>query len=428
MNNDFNPIELATTSKTFCIMPWIHQYVGPVGDIKPCCVYQHEAELGSLKENTLEEIWNSDASKQLRLKLLNNEIEPNCNRCEHIDVRTGLNQKFFQKNKDIVQSTLSDGSIAEHKLVYMDVRFNNLCNFSCRTCSPHFSTNWVMDYRKLHNLANTENTNLFHDGYHFPGKTEAQALEEILPHLKNMQEIYFAGGEPMMQEEHYKVLQKLIEVDNVNCIIRYNTNFSKLKLGQHDVIEYWKHFDNIYLCTSIDGSHSKAEYWRHGTDWQTIVDNRIRLMNEIPNIPFHIAYTLSWVNAHNLVEFHKEWIELGYLTPNNIDISLLAGPEYYSLQNIPDWKKQQIETLFREHMKWLVSLDKPTDLVVSLYEAAITYMWKISGDVNENLKHFNRITTKLDSLRQESFFETFPEHIDILDYMTLNNLRATFDY
>ena len=73
MTTEFNPTELAYASKTFCIMPWVHQYVGPTGDVKPCCVYQHEAELGNLKHDTLKEIWNSDATKELRLKLLNNE-------------------------------------------------------------------------------------------------------------------------------------------------------------------------------------------------------------------------------------------------------------------------------------------------------------------------------------------------------------------
>lgn len=425
MDNEFNPAELAKSSKTFCIMPWVHQYAGPTGDIKPCCVYEHQYELGNLKNNTLKEIWNSSESKDLRLKLLNGEMHVACNRCEHVDARPNLNNKFLHKNIDTVASTLPDGTVEEHKIVYMDIRFNNLCNFSCRTCSPHFSTSWVTDFRKLHNITTKQEKN---DGFQYPGNTEEQVLNEILPHLGHMQEIYFAGGEPMMQIEHYEVLKNLVELGNTDCRIRYNTNFSRLQLGEHDVIDYWKKFNNILLCVSIDGSHTRAEYWRHGTDWDIIVANRTRLLEELPNIEFHIAYTLSWVNAHDLVKFHKEWIELGYLKPNNIDVSLMTGPDYYVLYNIPDWKKEQIEKLFREHIEWLRQLDESAEHVISLYESAIAFMWKTPDRLNETIKHFSRITKKLDEIRDENFFDTFSEHDDMKQYMTDNNLHATFDY
>ena len=51
MSEEFKPLELAKKSKTFCILPWIHQYVGPPGDVKPCCVYEHQQEIGNLKKN-----------------------------------------------------------------------------------------------------------------------------------------------------------------------------------------------------------------------------------------------------------------------------------------------------------------------------------------------------------------------------------------
>lgn len=410
MTTSFNPVQLARDSKTFCVMPWIHQYVGPVGDIKPCCVYQHEAELGNLKQNSLKEIWNSDASKELRVKMLNNEVESNCKWCDQNDVRSGFNKKYFERNKDIFESTLPDGSVPEHKLLYMDVRFNNLCNFSCRTCSPHFSTSWVMDFRKLHDITTKQEKN---DGLQYPGNTEDHALEEISPHLSTMQEIYFAGGEPMMQEQHYIVLQKLIDIGNTNCLIRYNTNFSRLSLGQHDVLEYWKKLKKVSVCASIDGSYKKAEYWRHGTDWDVIVNNRKRLLQELPDLDFQITYTLSWINAHNLVEFHREWIELGYVDANKLHVSKLTGPEQYSLVNIPNWKKEQIEKVFRDHIEWLSQLPVPTDYARTQYEEAIEFMWQEPKDLNASLNYFKTMNSKLDDIRNENFFETFPEHQDL---------------
>jgi len=159
---DITPVEKALTSKTFCIYPWIHQYVGPDGEVKPCCIYEPNGPgVGSMKVNTLKEVWNNDNTKQMRLDMLNGIEVSGCSMCNNrVGVtkvhRDETNELWFEKNKDIVNQTQDDGTLPEHKLRYIDARFNNLCNFKCRTCTPHFSTSWNEDYQKSRNL-NDEN-------------------------------------------------------------------------------------------------------------------------------------------------------------------------------------------------------------------------------------------------------------------------------
>ena len=441
-NSTFNPLEKAKTSRTFCILPWIHQYVGPPGDVKPCCVYEHKEQIGSLKENTLKEIWNNDATKAMRLKFLNGEEDPNCGRCNsrvelEAEFKNKFNDDFFKNNKEnqaVVAATNPDGSLDEHRLVYMDVRFNNLCNLGCRSCGPHFSTSWIVDSRKLYNKKVKEGMD---DEFQFPGKTEDQALSEMTPHLPTMESVYFAGGEPLMQKEHYEVLNKLVELGNSGCHIRYNTNFTKFTMGaKHDVVEYWKRFKNVNVNASLDGSHAKAEYWRYGTVWTDIVANRERMLQEVPHVRFNIGFTLSWPNAINLIEFHREWVELGYIHPDNILINVLDGPSYYSLKNIPDWKKAKLEAVFRDQIQWLESKGASRQTIF-MYETAIGFMYQQrallsqtvpEGGLHDSLKNFSRITKKLDAIRGESFFDVFPEHLDIKDYMTEHGLHDEFDY
>lgn len=433
--NEFDPLSMAKTSKTFCVFPWVHQYVGPPGDVKPCCVYDGSKQLGSLKENTLKEIWNNDNTKEMRLQFLRGEQHPNCsicnNRAEIGDAfYNEYNKIFFENNpkvQEIVANTNIDGSLSDHQLFYIDVRFNNLCNLKCRSCAPHFSTSWVSDHRKLYNRTEKREID---DGYQFPGQTEEQALEEIIPHLATAEIIYFAGGEPLMQKEHYEVLNKLIELENFDVEIRYNTNFSNFKLKNYDnVIEYWKKFKNISVNASLDGSHKKAEYWRSGTVWEDVVNNRKRIMEECPHVRFNISFTLSWPNAHNLVEFHREWVELGYINHDNIMINPLDTPPYYCLKNLPDFKKKEIESLFLNQIDWLKSSGTYHN-TVNRYENAIKFMY---SDVNkepleESMKFFSRITKKLDSIRNESFFDVFPEHRNIEQYLIENKLDDEFNY
>jgi radical SAM protein with 4Fe4S-binding SPASM domain len=440
MSTQFDPLALAKTSKTFCIFPWIHQYVGPPGDVKPCCVYKYTDEIGSLKENTLEEIWNNDRTKQMRLNFLNGVQDPSCAICNNREADFGsaykneYNIKFFDKDEtiqQIVASTNIDGSLPEHKLFYIDVRYNNLCNLSCRSCAPHYSTSWILDHRKLYDLVIRRDKD---DGFQYPGKTEDQALEETLPQLVNAKCIYFAGGEPLMQKEHYEVLNKLIELENFDVEIRYNTNFNNFKLKKYDnVIDYWKKFKNVNVYASLDGSYEKAEYWRNGTIWNDVVANRKRMLEETPHVNFRIAFTLSWPNAFNLIEFHREWVELGYISPGDIMINPLDTPPYYCLKNIPDWKKREIEDKLNENIEWLKSFGKINEFnylhehVITQYDTAIKFMWSntdsYSSGLNESLKMFSHITTKLDKIRNQSFFDVYPEHNNIKNYLIHNQLN-----
>lgn len=433
--SNWNPLELAKTSKTFCIFPWIHQYVGPSGDVKPCCVYDYSSELGSLKENTLQEIWNNEKTKEMRLQFLKGEMNEGCTLCNsRIELNDQFyklfNEKFFDENEkiqNIVADTQQDGSVKEHKLFYIDVRFNNLCNLKCRMCAPHYSTSWFSDHKKLYDLKHAKETN--NSSYRYAGKTETQALEEIIPHLSHAEIIYFAGGEPLLQKEHYEVLNKLIELNKFDIEIRYNTNFNNLKIKDYpNVLEYWKKFNNVIVNASLDATDDRAEFWRSGTNWKNVIENRKMLTKECPNVTFNITLTLSWVNAYNLVSFHKEWVTLGYVLPENFLINPLDTPSYYCLKNIPLWKKQKIEELFLNHIKWLETHNCHRSIY--RYKTIIEFMYSdvSAKPIDESLKMFSKITKKLDSIRGESFFDVFTEHKDLHEYIIENNLDDEFDY
>ena len=214
MEESWDPIAKSEKSETFCILPWVHQYIGAQGDVKPCCIYQHKYELGNLKKNSLEEIFNNEETKKLRLDMLNGVKRPECKECTlkegvlRSTLRNSMNSRFTHKSLkqslDVLnqlKSTQPDGTVSTHKLFYMDVRFNNLCNFKCMTCSPVFSSSLIEEFNLVYNTKY---------GYSFAGKTEEDVFEQMRPHIPNLTNIYFAGGEPMMQKEHYQTLIECI--------------------------------------------------------------------------------------------------------------------------------------------------------------------------------------------------------------------------
>lgn len=430
------PLEKAKTSKTFCIYPWIHQYIGPPGDVKPCCNYLQNEQIGSMKENTLEEIWNNDATKQMRLDMLNGVEVSGCAICNlrqgivHKTYRDDANENFFTEDThDIINNTLNDGTLPEHKLLYMDARWNNLCNLKCRTCGPRFSTSWIDEHAKLYNLTKEDRLKT-EDVFTFSGKYEDQLYEEMEKHLPYVKRIYFAGGEPLMQKDHYKVLEKLIHLghtgtDGKPLTIHYNTNFSQLKLGKYQAIDLWKQFKDINIHASLDASHDKAEYWRKGTDWDIIVENRERLIRECPNVSFKISFTLSWVNAYNMCNFYKEWVIKEYIKPNHFLINLLDVPKHYCLKSIPTWKKNKIRKEFMDLISWIDKRKGPLQRIYPVHMInkitdAIAFMYSVdSGDEFLHKEDLLKIQSKLDLIRNENFWEMFPEHVDIKEFLNV---------
>jgi organic radical activating enzyme len=421
----FNPLELASTSRTFCILPFIHQYIGPGGDVTPCCVFNSNNKsinkavpLGSLKDDSLQDIWNNENTKELRLAVLTGKEHEGCYTCtSRLDLddayKDGFNKKFMAMNdvKKIVSLTQEDGKLEEHKLFYIDARWNNLCNLKCRTCGPSYSSSWIEDHKKLDNFSKAS--------FIFSGKTEKDLLDQMIKHLGTAKMIYFAGGEPMMQKEHYEVLKKLTEIENFDIDITYNTNLSQLKLkGYDEVYNYWKKFKNVEVAASIDGSYERAEYWRSGTKWKNIVENVQLIKNESPNVKFKIAFTISWVNAYNFTTLHKEWVEKGFIQVNDCNLNPLDFPDYYSLKNIPKWKKDEIEDILFKHIDWLKQFND-SSYIIHRINNVMNFMKSVNDEstVDRKLLTFDRMNGKLDTVRSEDFYQIFPEHQNISDYI-----------
>jgi len=398
---------LLTESKKFCIYPWVHLHAWPTGQAYPCCMSESVGQIGDCKTQSLEEIWNSDAMRTLRTNMLNEKNSPACVRCyeqEEAGFFSGRQSanKHHGHHIDRILETDSQGHFNRFEMTYWDIRYSNLCNLSCRSCGHIFSSSWYQDQAQLAGPEWAAKNKVLT----YAGKHKTDIWEQLIEHLDYVEQIYFAGGEPLLMEEHYNILDELDRRGRYDVRLLYNTNFTEVKLKDRWVFDYWKKFDSVAVGASLDAMGTQAEYIRKGTKWSTVEKNR-RLMLEIcPDVDFYISPTLSILNAWHLPQFHREWVEQGLIQPQDLNVNILQDPAYYRIDVANNHYKGLLQEKFERHLEWLRPRD-PLQRATVGFESAIKFM--NTTDNSHLLQKFWSRTQQLDDLRHENILDVLPE-------------------
>ena len=394
-------------SEHFCMMPWVHMHMWPAGYTYPCCMSDPDLPIGNTQDQSLQEIWNGEQLRNIRLNMLQDKPSKECRRCYELEesgmstLRTG-SLVNYPKHWDKVNSTQEDGSAGDVNLAYMDIRFSNLCNLKCRSCGPQFSSSWFEDHKQMYGkLDHPKILKVRDDMKNF--------MDELDPLLASVERVYWAGGEPLITDEHYKILDKWIEMGKRDVAMDYTTNFTQMRFKKKTAFEYWNAFDSVRVAASLDANHARGEYLRKNMDWDIVVQNRKDMIEQCPQVYFELTPTVSVYNVLNLPDFHKEWIEEGLLQPENIRINILLDPTYMRLQILPPWIKDRVRSRYAEHIAYLKQFDT-TKWVIKDYESILQFL---ETDRSDEIRMFLFKTQKVDRLRIENVFEIFPELEDI---------------
>jgi len=398
---------LLSQSKTFCMYPWIHLHAWPNGQAYPCCHAEPNPQFGSTRTQSLAEIWNGQPMKQLRQDMLAETPNRSCTRCYEQE-ESGFFSGRQSSNKhhghhiDRVAQTLPSGQFDQFEMTYWDIRFSNLCNLKCRSCGHIFSSQWYQDQAKLAGPEWKDRNTVLN----YAGRTETDMWTQLEPHLDYVEQIYFAGGEPLLMEEHYNILEELVRRNRFNVRLIYNTNFTHTDLKGRSVFEYWRQFENVAVGASLDGMGSTAEYIRKGTKWYDVVKNRHDMICTCPNVDFYISPTLSIMNAWHLPDFHKEWVSAGLIRAQDLNVNILQDPAHYRIDIAPAEYKQRLEEKYSKHLSWMSDRD-PLQRATQGFRSAIAFM--NATDNTQLIDTFWRKTHELDSIRNENILDVLPE-------------------
>lgn len=404
-------------SKHFCMMPWVHFHITQLGTVTPCCKtnWEESGSFGNINIQSVEEIWNGQAIRQFRSNLLHDRKDKRCQRC-YQDEEVGLyslrqvtNDNYLNKIERLT-ATQKDGYLPKpYQPLYWDIRFSNLCNFKCRICGHWASSKWFSDAKALNQeVSNQALTYSYHDFSDF--------MKELEKYVPDMEEIYFAGGEPLIMDEHLVILKLLQKYRKYEVKLRYNTNFSLLYHKGTYVPSLWDKFEHVLLCASLDDENGRGELQRKGQNWEQTIINRQTLAEKHPDIDFMLTPTISVFNAFNLPQLHKNWVDLKLIDVADCWPNTLDRPDYYNVKIFPLSLKEELIAQYKDYINWIKGCPtkKPQqkEMLIKRIQHCLNYM--LTDDWSDLIPVFREKTLALDVLRNESTADAIPQLKDLL--------------
>jgi hypothetical protein len=413
------------TSKTFCMHPFTGLATREDGAIKVCCRSQ---PVGWIQEQSLEDIWNNNAMQEVRRQVLCGERPEVCKPCFDLEDQgvESLRQRHINGVIPEARITLYPNALDSLRENYtmpfefptMEIKLNNLCNLKCRMCNPLDSTSW-QDWDEVKPFYEKENNYLVptvaklvrKPGQYIGPFDDTDnwwaSFEKLLPHFRRVE---FAGGEPLMDPQHYKILD-MLKPYGKNIELKYATNGTTLGIkGRRTIHDYWPHFRSVAVNVSIDGIHSVYEHIRSNSSFATVEEN-IKEIQKIPNVSRVVgAFTAQAGNILQAAECVDYFI-------NKMNIVFyshrVSYPNCLSAQVLPfDLKDLAIKRL------------QSVDLRVDSWEAVkknsllgtVTHQ-QIKDNINylqaKDQHHlwndFIEFNQKLDATRNQSLLDAVPE-------------------
>jgi len=325
---------------------------------------------------------------------------------------------------------------------YVEVSFSNLCNFKCSYCSPVYSSRWVEECEKhgpyltsgrFNDLSYYKRVNEL-PIHHSQPNPYVEAFWKWWPDLvKDLQVFRITGGEPLLSDDAYKVIDYLYEHPQPNLEFAVNTNgcipdklFDRFINGLKALLDEGK-IKKAHVFTSVDGWGKYAEYGRNGLNFEQWQRNVDRLLEEIPTLKVTIMCT---TNIFSIVEFKKlmEFVydrKVKYFnsernTSLTIDANILRWPQHQNLSILTE----EYTSCFDEALIYMKEKQEGIngndyhkgfyDFEVARLERLIEFM-KQGPNKSENInldkarEDFFIFVSEHDNRRNTNFLDTFPE-------------------
>jgi MoaA/NifB/PqqE/SkfB family radical SAM enzyme len=393
----------------FCVLPWVSLETSPIGTVRPCCLAEDEivdnaGEKFNLSTANFATIQNSHHMRKLRQEFIDGNQPETCRKCwqEETAGRTSKRMHTLDRLKHMLG--VQDWTLDAKPLIFLDLKLGNICNLKCRICGSWSSSTFAVEEIAHDQSANPKQS--FHYQMLKQGRWPRENTvfwEQIAHSVDQLRYIEFTGGEPFMIQEHFDMLQRLVDRGVAHRVeIHYNTNGTQYPEGAVDI---WRHFKTVEIAFSIDDVEDRFEYQRSGAVWPDVIRN-LKLFKDISkqhkNIQLQACCT---VNVFNVM--YLETVAV-WLAQQNFDFvywNMLHEARHFSIGSLPEDVKFVVANRLR-------NAKIPQDFKKE-FAGIIDFMNQ--GDELDG-QQLKKALQQVDLRRGESFAKTFPEMARALNY------------
>jgi MoaA/NifB/PqqE/SkfB family radical SAM enzyme len=337
------------TNKSICVLPWTGFELEPDGTVNNCIISTEP--IGNINDTHIRDIISGDINTELKRKMLSDGQPRNCAGCylqeKHRNNLDSISSRlYYLKELGKKMDTNFYDNVANFSLKHVDLRWTNSCNQACVYCYPEFSSKWAQEL-----------------GVKIKSRNEArqEVKNFVFENIKKLENVYLAGGEPMLMKENLEFLQ-LLKEKNPTCNIRVNTNLSTTRTGIFDLLCGFK---NIHWTVSVEAKEAEYEYIRHHGSWDDFVKNLSVIRKLDHKISFNMLhFILNYNSIFECVDYLKG---IGF-QDNSFVIGPLYTPRYYNILNLPDVMLDKLKDTLKQRLQ-----EKPTGYLKNSYQNLLAY-------------------------------------------------------
>lgn len=399
---------------TICMLPWVSIETSPMGTSRPCCLAQEEikddsGQVYSLRNTTLQTVYNSTYMQSLRQQFRNGEKPATCSRCWEEEAAGRDSKRIHSKVrlKELYKQVDWDNDTPD-QLWFIDLKLGNICNLKCRICGSWSSSKWATEEMAYLPPTVDKKTHIAYTWLK-QGKWPEESpdfwenLKALLPNIKYFE---FTGGEPWLIKEHTDLLQYACQTGDAKHIdIHYNTNATQ---WDPKLVDLWPEFGRVDVAFSIDNVGDRFEYERYGANWiraNEIVDMTVSKTNSRAHghITTQLCFTINIQNVYYLDEL-LDWADTkGF---GSIYFNMLHSPDHMSIQYMTPAAQElvlnKLKTTFWKTQKYQQEIDN-----------VIKFIQNGEGSDGKTFLYHMKQT---DTYRKQNFMDTHPEIAKVMGY------------
>lgn len=394
----------------FCVLPWVSLEASPIGTVRPCCLADHElvddaGDKFNLDTASFTAIQNSNHMQSLRKEFIQGTLPKTCRKCwdEEDAGRTSKRMHTLDRLKHMIQD--ESWTLAAKPLMFLDLKLGNICNLKCRICGSWSSSTYATE--ELQAVPHERRKSSYHYQMLKAGawpRTSTHFWQELASNMSEIRYLEFTGGEPLMIDQHFDLLQRLVDAGVAGHIqIHYNTNGTQPPSAAAEKL--WSHFGHVEIAFSIDDIGARFEYQRSGAQWTRVLANLEQfkhLRRRLPTISLQVCSTVNVFNVYYIEEL-ASWIDC-----QDFDFvywNIMHDAPYFSIATLPKQVKR--------HVTNKLCFAQVSDRHRQEFANILDFM--NNGKSDESATMLTQIQ-RLDTRRNESLARVAPEFAELIGY------------